>query len=439
MKVAFATDYLPKYHNIWGGGEQACLRISKMMSKNGYQMSILSTKPNVWPNEEFKFFVVRVIEDFFPEKLKYTIRQFKTAFFPFDLLSLFSSYFILRKLNPQVLHLHNIHSLSFSLVIAARLLKIPVCISIYDYGIICPIGFLWILKNFNDYEGINCEKFHGIHCIDCIIAQKTSLKYLSPFVKLFLFLRTYLLNMLLKKIDGFVVLSSSNADVLVDFGIPRQKIGVVQIPLDEPDFEEELEKNSILFIGWLHPRKGPHVIVKAMPYILKEVPEAKLYIFGDEKGNKPYKDTILNFIRQRNLEDKIVFLGRRPHEEVRGFLKKASVLVIPETWETIATNTLTEGLTYGKAIVASRVGGSKDYITHKQNGLLVRNNDPADFAQKIVSILKDQGLAKWLRKNARESWYELFSEDKVHKRLISFYKMISIGKVFNKGSIDEKN
>lgn len=424
MKIAFASDYLPEYHNTWGGGEHACLRISQMMSKNGCQMSILSTKPNSWPNEEFNFFPVRVIEDFFPEKLKYTIRQFKSAFFPLDLLSFFSSYFILRKLRPQVLHLHNIHSLSFSLVIAARLLKIPVCISIYDYGIICPIGFLWILKNFNDYEGINCEKFHGIHCIDCIITQKTSLKFLSPFLKLFLFLRTRLLNMLLRKIDGFVVLSSSNADVLVDFGIPRQKIGVVQIPLDESDFSEDLEKNSILFIGWLHPRKGPHVVVKAMPYILKEVPEAKLYIFGDEEGNKLYKDTILNFIRQRKLEDKIVFFGRRPHEEVRRFLKKASVLVIPETWETIAPNTLTEGLTFGKAVVASRVGGSKDYIIDNENGLLAENNNPEDFATKIISILKDQVLAARLRRNARNSWHEFFSEERVYERLIGFYQKI---------------
>ena len=432
MKIAFATDYLPKYHNTWGGGEHACLRISQMLSRNGHDLLLLSTKPDKIPDGNLNFLKLKVIEDFFPEKIKYTIRQIKSAFFPLDIFAFFSSYFILRKIRPQVLHLHNIHSLSFALVIIAKLLNISVCISIYDYGIICPIGFLWILENFDSYEGINCDKFHGTHCVECITIQKAYLQPLSFVLKIFLFFRTWLLDKMLKKIDGFVVLSGSNADVLVKYGIPRHKIAVVQVPLDEPDFDSEIEENSILFIGWLHPRKGPHVVVMAMPHILKEIPMAKLYMFGDEKGNKPYKENILNFIKTNEMEKSIHLFGRRPHREVREYLKKANVLIIPETWETIAPNTLTEGLTFGKAIVASRVGGSKDYIIDNENGLLAENNNSADFADKILSILKDKNLAVRLGRNARNSCHELFSEEKVYERLIRFYQEISEQKVFTR-------
>lgn len=424
MKIVFATDYLPMYHNTWGGGEQACFRIAQMLLRNGHDVTVLSTRPERIPDENFNFFSLRVAEDFFPKRLKYTLRQFKSAFFPFDILTLVSSYLVLRKIRPDVLHLHNIHCLTFSLAISARLLKIPVVISIYDYGIICPIGFLWKLHKFNDYKGINCDKFHGTYCLDCVVRQKTYLKYLKFILIPLLIFRQKFLDRVLAKINGFIVLSQSNAEVLKDYGVKEEKIGVVQIPLDESDFEQEIEENSILFIGWLHPRKGPHVVVRAMPHVLKKIPTAKLYMFGDEKSNKAYKEDIVDFIKKNNIEKNILLLGRRPHSEVKEYLRKANVLVIPETWETIATNTLTEGLTYGMAIVASRVGGSKDYIKDGHNGLLAENNNPLDFADKIVSLLKDKELQAKLRKNARGSWEGLFSEKKVYKRLANFYDLI---------------
>lgn len=424
MKIAFATDYLPKYHNTWGGGEHACLRISQMLSRNGHDLVILSTKPDKIPDGNLNFLKLKVIEDFFPKRIRYSLRQMKSAFFPLDILALLSSYPIIRKINPDVLHLHNIHSLSFSLVIIAKLLRIPVVISIYDYGIVCPIGFLWKLRKFDDYEGTNCTKFHGTHCIDCIVKQKPFLKALIPLLIPLLVFRKKLLDKLLKKIDGFVVLSRSNAEVLENYGIDREKIGVVQIPSEQENLVQEIEENSILFIGWLHPRKGPHVVLKAIPHILREIPTARLYIFGDQKGNKKYKENILRFIEENNLEHSVFLFGRRSHSEVREYLRKANVLVIPETWETIATNTLTEGLVFGKAIVASRVGGSKDYIIEGYNGSLAENNNPIDFANKILSILKDKGLQIKLSKNARSSWEQFFSEKGVYERLINFYKLV---------------
>ena len=38
-------------------------------------------------------------------------------------------------------------------------------------------------------------------------------------------------------------------------------------------------------------------------------------------------------------------------------MPKVNVLVVPEQWETIPPNALTEGTVLGKAMVASRIGG----------------------------------------------------------------------------------
>jgi len=129
-------------------------------------------------------------------------------------------------------------------------------------------------------------------------------------------------------------------------------------------------------------------------------------------------------LRREGLAGHIFLLGRRPYYEVRNFMQKANVVVIPEQWETIPPNTLTESLVLGKAVVASRIGGILDFVNDGENGLLAGANEPADFADKIISILEDEALMRRLCKGAAETGHDLFSEEKVCRQLLDFYLCI---------------
>ena len=424
MRICYASDCLPNYHNSWGGAEQACLRLSKLLKNNGHEVPILASRPSMKVDDSLHFSTIPTIEDRL-HMVHNILRNVKSALFPYDFISHVSSYKTIKRIRPDVLHIHNAQSLSLSLVLSANKLGIPVIISAYDYWFLCPLGFLWAVEDYTSYEGQPCSKFHGAHCAPCMAkARKLGLMQRYSLLIPLLF-RKRLFDFFLNRIDKFVVLSPANATVLENYGIRKNNIHVVHIPLSEETVAEthEIEENSILYVGWLHPRKGPHIAVEAMPYVLQKIPDAKLYVIGEE-ANTEYVRRIRNSIRQNKLERSIFLLGRKPYSEVRQFVQTANVLVIPEQWETIAPNALTEGMVLGKTLVGSRMGGMLDFVRDGENGLLANVNDPYDLAEKIIMILEDKSTQHNLSEQARKSGVKLFSEERVYQQLLDLYQSL---------------
>lgn len=425
MKICYATDYLPGYHKIWGGAEQVCYRLVKLLTKNGHHLFVLATKPLHKPEEDFDFFSVTVLENYVPRKWRYPLRQLKIVLSPYDLLSHISTYRLLKRIKPDVLHLHSVSSLSFALLWRAKRLRIPTVYSVYDYSSICPMGHLWLLENYADYKGTPCRKFHGPHCVDCLAAYRKLGRLQKLILSLLLRLRKGAFNFFLNNIDSFIVLSQSNAKVLDEYGIEKERVFVIPIPLSEEISTRSVEADSILYVGVIQPRKGPHIILEALPQIVKLIPNAKLYIIGELRANKEYEEKIAALVNKSELAGHIFLLGKRPYHEVANFMQKANVLVIPEQWETIPPNTLTEGMVLGKAIVASRIGGVLDFITEGENGLLAEANNPADFAEKVITILESEELRQRLSKEARNTGLEFFHKEKIYQQLLSLYQSLS--------------
>ena len=104
--------------------------------------------------------------------------------------------------------------------------------------------------------------------------------------------------------------------------------------------------HSILFAGWLNDRKGVHIAIKAMPSILREFPEAVLYVIGGRaKFADAYERGYEQFIEEKGLHNNIVFLGHQSPEVVKAYIHKASVLVIPEQYENMSPLIMIEAMT----------------------------------------------------------------------------------------------
>lgn len=415
MKICFVTNYLPGYHKTWGGAEQASLTALELLVKEGHCVDVLTTKliSNPQSNEGFNIFTISVLEDY--PLIKKIAMGFK-RWFPFDFVSYIFAVKALRKLQPNVLHLHNFDVLSFSMIASARKLNIPIVLSIYDYWYFCPRRTL--LKA----EGEICREFHGPFCTDCLGLKRGD--YLR---RLFLHFRKRFFDLFLNKVDAFIVLSRSSTGILKGYGIDKEKIHVIPLPLYKKvkpsRFGNISEEDTILFVGWLYPHKGLHVLLRAMPQILREVPDAKLCVIGTGREGT-YGEEIEKLIRELKLEKHVNLVGKVSHEEVERFLQKTGVVVIPEQWENMSPLVLAESMIFGKPVVASRIGGIPEFIEDAQSGFLVTPGDSYDFAKKVIWLLQNRQEAREMGKKAQETASRIFGEEKFLDDLLIFYKKL---------------
>lgn len=413
MKICHFTDYLPKYHRLWGGSEQGCYRIVKLLLKNGVDACIAGTTP-FKKVEEFEFHEIPTWEKYLNRKIIWRYEKLKDACFPFDFQAFFSSYFLLKRLKPDIVHLHRVNYISFAPVLSAKLLKIPVVASLYDYWHICPN---LILVDYDRNE--NCKSFHGPRCISCYRANEN--KNLDNFLYA---LRRTGFDVFLKRIDAFHVLSNSSKNILQNYGIEEKKIKAIPIPFPM-DFAMEEEtptnKNIILFVGTIEFRKGLEVIVKALQNVVEIFPDLKLIVIGGITDLK-YYERIKLFIEKNSLEKNVEFKGKLAFEETKEYFKRAEIIVIAEQWENMSPVALTEAMAFGKPIVVGKAGGLADLIEHEKEGMLARYNEPSDFAEKIIYLLKNTQKAHELGIKAREKIKAIVDEKEVFKKLMAMYE-----------------
>ena len=138
----------------------------------------------------------------------------------------------------------------------------------------------------------------------------------------------------------------------------------------------------IACIGELHPRKGFHRAIKAMPSILEEEPEAFLVIAGD--GH--FRRFLDSLSRRLGVSDRVLLVGRISEAEKTLLLSEASVVLVPSLIEPFGLVVLEAALS-GVPVVASRVDGLGEMLRGYR--FAVGRADPALIASKIIELLRD--------------------------------------------------
>ena len=135
---------------------------------------------------------------------------------------------------------------------------------------------------------------------------------------------------------------------------------------------------NILMVGMDNILKGAKYGVKAMPTILKEVPDAKLTILG---VNPP--QDLLYLIKELKLEDSVSLPGFSTN--ITEFYLNASVLLVTSVSESFPM-VMNEGKAHGLPIVAFNI----DYSPCYQNGVTtVKMFDYVSMAKEVIKLLKD--------------------------------------------------
>ncbi len=135
-------------------------------------------------------------------------------------------------------------------------------------------------------------------------------------------------------------------------------------------------------------------------------------------------DTLANKINSRGLGTAVRYAGCVRGEEKSELLRWADVYVQPSHHEGMPI-ALLEGLAYGLAIIATRVGAVPEVITDRHEGLLVPPHSPARLAEAMCALATDRPRRKTMANAARRLASTRFSIDRFRNDLISLYDDVS--------------
>ncbi len=157
------------------------------------------------------------------------------------------------------------------------------------------------------------------------------------------------------------------------------------------------KENEVLIgsIGTLNEQKGMQYLIKAMPAVLKEFPNAKLEIIGEGY----YKDRLQRLVKSMKLTRQVKFTGflKDVYEE----LEKLDLYVQPSLSESFGLAIL-QAMSVGLPVIATKTGGVPEVVTDGKTGLLVEPKNSGQLASAVLEILRDKEKAISMGKLAAE-------------------------------------
>ncbi|KKM13016.1 hypothetical protein SY88_00120 [Clostridiales bacterium PH28_bin88] len=181
----------------------------------------------------------------------------------------------------------------------------------------------------------------------------------------------------------------------------------------------------VLFFGAIRPYKGLEYFLEVWRVVTENCPEARLMIAGN--GDKEYIQRLKEKIDGLGLNESVVSHFRFiPNEELPVFHQAADIFVYP--YQAITqSGALFTGMAFGKAIVATSVGGFKETLQHNVTGLLIKYGDIQEWVHSLIYLIKNPSERLRLGQAALKEMNMHYSWDVIAEKTLECYCTISKG------------
>ena len=177
----------------------------------------------------------------------------------------------------------------------------------------------------------------------------------------------------------------------------------------------------------LEPYRGYHIFMRALPDVLKARPKAQVIIVGGDevsygsapKGEKGWKDNILNEVRDRLDLSRVHFMGKIPYEQFSALLQVSRAHAYL-TYPFVLSWSMIEAMSAGAHVIGSATAPVQEVITHGVNGTLVDFFDVAGWTQALIKALAHPEQFQTLRQAARQTALDHYDQRHLLPKMVSF-------------------
>ena len=256
-----------------------------------------------------------------------------------------------------------------------------------------------------------------------LFAERTDLKIYQEVTEHYKVVRTYKVKRYLRhcrNLQGVFVISSALERLYQSVGCPANHIHIINMFADEGRFQgvkkEKVERPYIAYCGNMSNTKdGVDMLLKAYCLIARKT-NLDLWLLGKYNGE------FNEFVKQKKLEDRVVFTGFVDYKKMPQLLVNASIVALARPDSLQAANgfptKLGEYLLTGNPVVITKVGDIPLFLEHKKSALLSESGDINAFADNLLWVIEHPEEAKIIGLRGKEVAENCFNYKIETKKMI---------------------
>ena len=208
------------------------------------------------------------------------------------------------------------------------------------------------------------------------------------------------------------------SSVAAFYGLPLSRVPIIYNGIDlsrcvPKTTYETGETLTILHVGRFDVPKNHAGLLEAFRLLREAHPQCRLRLVGD--GDlRPQMEALA---REKGIDNFVEFCGMQSN--VYPYLHDADIFTLPSIYEGNPM-TVIEAMGTGLPIVASRVGGIPDMLSHGESGLLVEP-EPKSICEGLTRLVEDKALRQRLGEAARKQ-SQTFSAEHMAREYVACYR-----------------
>jgi glycosyltransferase involved in cell wall biosynthesis len=296
---------------------------------------------------------------------------------------------VMDRVQPDVVHFHNLHNLGAALLDVAHARGVPSYFTTHNYWLVCPRAYL--LRGDNSLCGGPGDA--GADCATCVGgsgADPEAYKNRLATIR----------DAFARGISACLTVSHGVRRTLIDQGYPAEALDVVRqsVPAEELAWERvgrdrapgrvDQRALTVGFFGSVYAHKGAQLLVAAAQLV--DAP-LRVRIHGE------VNDKMVQRLRALDTRGVVEICGKFAAAELPGHLAGVDVAALPSLWWDCAPLVAGECLAARVPVLAPRMGGLAEAIRDEVDGLAFDGGDAAGLAAQLQRLATEPGLLERLQ------------------------------------------
>jgi glycosyltransferase involved in cell wall biosynthesis len=293
----------------------------------------------------------------------------------------------LDRVDPHVVHFHNLHNLGAALIDVAAARGLPSWFTTHNYWLLCPRGYLMT------GDGSICAgPGDGARCAACVGSAD-----IAAHARRLAEIRARATSGL----TGVMAVSDAVRRTLLNAGYPAAMVDVVRqgMPHDTEIWEligrsrapgrVQPDALTVAFLGSAYPHKGPQLLVEAAQ---RTAAHLRVQIHGE------VPERFAQQLRALDARGVVELCGSFAASEIDRVLAGVDVAALPSLWWDCAPLAAAECRAAGVPLVVPRLGGLAEAARDEVDGLVFAPLDAGDLARQLDRLASEPGLLERLQR-----------------------------------------